>query len=293
MAAVFVEDDRENIEKTPYASLSSSVLAQVSSDKIKENDLDKIIPFVRVKNHYDRPFCEGLRFEKESQAADCSGFYIGNGYLMSAGHCFVSPDETVVDGKSELCTKKKWVTNYLISNTDQGGNTHVNDSDLYSCEKIVVAKNTRDIDFAIVKIKGDLSRLQAVKLNFNEVQRGDKVSLAGHPSGLPLKYTGGATVYSNSKSQSYFKSDLDSFFGNSGSPIFDEKLNVVAVLTAGEVDYYLDEARDCVDLNVCNGVNRLCPVYSSQYGASGSMGTKLSAIKAVTDSLNLNLFKDK
>ncbi|EQC46978.1 trypsin [Bacteriovorax sp. BSW11_IV] len=291
-AAVFVNDDRENIEKTPYQSLSSSVLAQISSDKIKDSELEKIIPFMRVKNHYDRPFCEGIRFEKESQASDCSGFYIGDGLLMSAGHCFVEPSETIVEGNNDLCKNKKWVTNYLVSNTGPNGNIHLDNSDVYLCEKIVVALNTRVIDFAIVKIKGDLSKLQALKLNFNEVQRGDRVSVAGYPTGLPLKYAANASVYSNSKSQSYFKSDLDTFAGNSGSPIFDKKLNVVAVLTAGEVDYYLDEARDCVDVNVCNGVNRLCNVFSSQYGASGSMGTKLSSIKAVTDKLNLKIFKN-
>src|SRR5690606_31241044 len=115
---------------------------------IKESELEKIIPFTRTKNHYDRPFCEGIRFEKESQASDCSGFYIGNGFLMSAGHCFVEPSETIVEGNNDLCKNKKCIINYLVSNTDPSGNIHLDNSDVYSCEKIVMAPYTRAIDFA-------------------------------------------------------------------------------------------------------------------------------------------------
>ena len=57
----------------------------------------------------------------------------------------------------------------------------------------------------------------------------------GHPSGLPLKVTAGATVRSHKRD--FYVANLDSFEGNSGSPVFNENYEVAGILVRGEVDF--------------------------------------------------------
>ena len=76
--------------------------------------------------------------------------------------------------------------------------------------------------------------------------RGDA---SGHPSGLPRKITANASVTDN-ESRTRFTTNLDSFGGNSGSPIFASPSNLlIGILVEGRPDY--------VPRGSCNVVNQL------------------------------------
>jgi len=63
------------------------------------------------------------------------------------------------------------------------------------------------------------------------------VHIIGHPVGLPAKYAAGAQVRDNS-SAAYFVANLDSFGGNSGSPVFNAETHFVeGVLVRGDTDF--------------------------------------------------------
>ena len=77
--------------------------------------------------------------------------------------------------------------------------------------------------------------------------------MLGHPSGLPMKYTGGAKAFEIE--DNYFTTNLDSFGGNSGSPVFNAKtLEVEGILVRGDVDYTPDEfeGESCRRVNTCD-----------------------------------------
>ncbi|MGZ4885265.1 MAG: hypothetical protein ACXV5H_07070 [Halobacteriota archaeon] len=46
-----------------------------------------------------------------------------------------------------------------------------------------------------------------------------RVHMIGHPAGLPTNFAGGAAVRSN-KPCAFFVANLDTYAGNSGSPVF-------------------------------------------------------------------------
>jgi hypothetical protein len=77
-----------------------------------------------------------------------------------------------------------------------------------------------------------------------------EVHVIGHPVGLPTKVAGGAAVREN-KQPAFFVANLDTYGGNSGSPVFNSSNHVVeGVLVRGDTDF--------VAQGDCN-VSLVCP----------------------------------
>jgi hypothetical protein len=73
----------------------------------------------------------------------------------------------------------------------------------------------------------------------------DQVFLLGHPLGLPLVFSPSAEISDNSNPV-YFKTRVNSFRGNSGSPLFNAKTFLVeGILVRGEEDLQFDEINQC------------------------------------------------
>jgi hypothetical protein len=85
--------------------------------------------------------------------------------------------------------------------------------------------------------------------------------VVGHPSGLPVTIAGGATVQLHR--QTFFQADLDTYQGNSGSPVFNGdrlragELFVEGILVRGEVDFEQDTP--CL-------LSRRCPLFKGCRG---------------------------
>jgi hypothetical protein len=77
-------------------------------------------------------------------------------------------------------------------------------------------------------------------LRFRKVSKartGRSLYVVGHPCGLPQKYAPGAAIRHNSP-KNYFVANLDTYGGNSGSPVFDARTHrVEGVLVRGETDF--------------------------------------------------------
>ena len=82
----------------------------------------------------------------------------------------------------------------------------------------------------------------------------------GHPSGLPLKYADGARVFETEND--YFSTNLDTFGGNSGSPVFNaDTLEVEGILVRGDTDYVMDfesNGERCMKVNICDQERENC-----------------------------------
>ncbi len=79
---------------------------------------------------------------------------------------------------------------------------------------------------------------------------GQSLFVIGHPNGLPTKFADDAKVRENTPA-SYFVANLDTYGGNSGSPVFNrENYQVEGILVRGDTDF--------VSHNGCN-VSMVCP----------------------------------
>jgi hypothetical protein len=69
------------------------------------------------------------------------------------------------------------------------------------------------------------------------VAKGQPLFVIGHPNGLPTKFADGAQVRGNAH-KDFFVANLDTYGGNSGSPVFNAvSLEVEGILVRGENDF--------------------------------------------------------
>jgi hypothetical protein len=94
------------------------------------------------------------------------------------------------------------------------------------------------VDFALVRLDRTIPNHLPLVLDLDGgVKKGTVVYVLGYPLGLPLKLADGALV-SSVLDAGYFVANLDTFGGNSGSPVFNASTNQVeGILVRGGADF--------------------------------------------------------
>lgn len=177
--------------------------------------------------------CKDERFANQKVLPVCTGFLIAPDILMTAGHCVRT---------QSACDNYVWVFNY----TDK--TTNIAKKNVYSCKQVIGQNYGASIfnvkDYAIIKLDRKSEREPLEVRTKGSVDRGDDVAVIGHPSGLPLKIADNAKVMKNYPFT--FKTNLDTFAGNSGSPVINVREGVVeGILVQGADDYVIDRASSC------------------------------------------------
>ncbi len=108
---------------------------------------------------------------------DCTGTHLGNGYVITAGHCFWAPptlqrDLNCADVKIEWGVRKS-----------------MQPQSVSQCEKIVFEVNTYFHDFAIIKVSPIPTESIAPDMQRRAVI-GDTITVFSHPKGEPLQWSG-------------------------------------------------------------------------------------------------------
>lgn len=242
---VYGDDDRKDIfesTNTLYKTLARSTAAMISSGQLEEREGDMVE--ITGTTLEEDGICSDARFAKQITAANCSGFLVGDQYLVTAGHCIESIND---------CSRYSWVFDYA-NETSEKTNHIVSKSAVYTCTQIISRALDRatDNDFALVKLDRKVEGRSPLKFRTSgKIADKNALVVIGHPSGLPSKIADGANVRSNSNKY-YFQATLDTFGGNSGSAVFDTKTGVVeGILVRGERDYISDPVKGCSRPKVC------------------------------------------
>jgi hypothetical protein len=232
--SIYGDDDRVDYYQINNKNIQK--LTDSIATRIAVNDISVTNNSYTLKNKefgFIHQLCNAERFSKQNTAGDCTGFLISENKLVTAGHCVQNNFD---------CKNSYWLFDYKMKNEADKlikGSTR----NLFKCKKIINKKVTylknnskgADIDVAIVELDRKTSRA-ALTLSRGRVLQGQDLMVLGHPKGLPLKMANNATALSLRKNSFY--SNLDTYSGNSGSPVFNEKtLEVVGVLTAGKMDF--------------------------------------------------------
>lgn len=160
--------------------------------------------------------------------AYCSGFLVGADLVATAGHCVRSAKD---------CENLRLVFNWSLSTPDQD-NSLVYTSDVYSCAALI--KNnveSNGADFAVIRLdRIPINRVPLMVRRSGEVQSGERLTMMGHPAGIPLKIASGASV--RSVFPAFFSANTDSYGGNSGSAVYNADTGEVeGILVRGEMDF--------------------------------------------------------
>lgn len=231
---IYGDDNRVDVADYPDVNvqeLASSVAAMISTDSI---DDEGNLSGETLSDYYG--LCEDQRFQDELVAASCTGFLVDEDLIVTAGHCI---------GTSAVCTGEKWVFGY------HNGKSSVSTDDVYECSEIVslAYSSSQYLDYAVVRLDRKVEGRKPLRFNRVGVANvGDDLIIMGHPTGMSLKIADSASV--RSVENEYFVANLDSFGGNSGSPVFNaSSLEVEGILVRGETDYINENG--CTVVNTC------------------------------------------
>ncbi len=178
----------------------------------------------------------------------CTGFLVGEDILVTAGHCVT--EETP-------CESYSWVFGY------NEGTTRFANEDIYRCKEVLshelVDEKYKLKDYTVLRLDRKVEGRAPLKFRRKgKPNWGEELVIIGHPYGLPQKIADGAKVKSGNllgafkpistfmRKQDFFISNLDSFVGNSGSPVFNrESGEVEGILIEGADDFRDDEEEGC------------------------------------------------
>lgn len=257
---IYGEDNRKDVfESTDsdLVELSRSTAAMIPSTKIF---MSSGIATIKGDTLESRGICSDERFASQMTAANCSGFLVSENVLVTAGHCIKSEAD---------CKNYKWVFDYKMDSAKQDS-MKVESSDVYSCTRIIARsldQFSKD-DYAVIQLDRKSTRRPLSFRKSGKVATGESVVVIGHPSGLPTKIADGAKVRSHAGK--YFVANLDTYGGNSGSAVFNQRTGEVeGILVRGENDYVQSE-RGCMVSNKC-----------SNDGCRGEDVTYITNIKAL------------
>lgn len=232
---VYGKDDRVEVyEAAPLQRrLAHSVAAVMGGDMPLENGRVKL-ELQEFKTAFS--LCRDERFFGQPVGAVCTASLVAPDLVLTAGHCVPSP---------QSCPGKKFVFGFVMGQREEWPDT-VPASDVYSCAEILASANGETRDFAVIRLDRPVKDRATLALNRAAPPApDDKVFVIGTPLGLPLKVASGARV--RNLEMDSFMTDLDTFGGNSGSPVFNAATGLIeGILIAGGQDL---EVRDenCVN----------------------------------------------
>ncbi|MDO9180998.1 MAG: serine protease [Bacteriovorax sp.] len=168
----------------------------------------------------------------------CTGFLVGEDLLATAGHCF----------RNQYACDNQLIAFDVDADSEIPRGFKTVDKNIYHCKEIVaqVYGEGIDQDYAIIKLDRKSQRPSLKIRKSGIISTLDKVYLIGHPLGLPLVYSSAAVISENSNA-AFFKTRINSFHGNSGSPLINEKTQLVeGILVRGEEDLVSDRDNQCL-----------------------------------------------
>lgn len=190
--------------------------------------------------------CPDERFAKYTSNAFCSGFLVAPDILVTAGHCISS---------QFMCDDHRWVFDYRQDLMPYGDDKAlIQTKNIYKCKEIITTALNSDTeaDYAVIRLDRPVTDREPLKYRTEgKVPDSAKLVAIGHPSGIGTVITPNGFVRSNNHPQ-YFITTLDTFGGNSGSAVINEKTGrVEGILVRGDEDYHLDPAAGCMRPSHC------------------------------------------
>jgi hypothetical protein len=227
---IYGTDDRIDVFQLPAgADLDdvSSVVALFRDTEVTNNGNGTST--LRTENFgTSRNLCPGERFREQPRGAFCSGFLVAADIIATAGHCINDGNVTTV----------RFVFGFRMRDATTA-ETVINNGEIYSGVAIIGRQEVGDgPDWALVRIDRPVINHRIAPIRrAGRIGDSQAVHVIGHPSGLPTKFAGGAAVRNNQPNE-FFVANLDTYGGNSGSPVFNSNTHEVeGILVRGESDF--------------------------------------------------------
>lgn len=192
-------------------------------------------------------FCPEEKFTNQPVPGDCTGFLIAPDLLLTAGHCVEI---------EKFCDDHDWVFDFQLDDVSKKAPQYLKAEQVYSCKRVVrhELNLSLGLDYGIVELDRRVKGREVLTIEENpRFQSKTKLTVIGSPSGLPLKVAGNGRLRSTLH-PFFVVSTLDTYKGNSGSPVFNSETgSVEGILVRGEEDFSPDRERMCLKSKRCEG----------------------------------------
>jgi hypothetical protein len=251
------KDYYEIVKNADYQKAAESVAAFIPPEHYHLDG--KGIQLITTPLGISASLCSGESYSDQPSAAYCTGFVVGSDLVATAGHCVRDDWKSV-----------RIVFNYRIVQDHQSRHLDtIGANDVYAPTEVVAQEvDSNGVDFAVLRVDRSIQSHPPLNLRpEGSITQNEGVYTLGYPAGLPLKLAADASVRTVSLA-GYFVSNLDTFGGNSGSPVLNAATHQVeGILVRGDHDW--------VTLGSCQ-VALVCPSYT---GCRGEDATLISALK--------------
>jgi V8-like Glu-specific endopeptidase len=238
---IYGPDDRQDVYEVTnpdLLSISQATVAILEDYEITDNGNDtydlNTIPYTDYLN-----LCEGQPFVNQPTAGFCSGVLVAPDIIATAGHC-IAMDEDCAAYQTR-CEELRFVFGFQMTDESTAVTT-LPEEDVYSCKSgdgLIDCSFSYygGADWALIRLdRPVVSRTPLPVRQSGTIAELTPVGVAGHPASLPQKIAVNAEV--RSVETEFFVANLDTYGGNSGSPVYNTNDYVVeGILVRGEVDY--------------------------------------------------------
>ncbi|GGG05987.1 hypothetical protein GCM10010912_58310 [Paenibacillus albidus] len=229
LEAIYDTDDRVDLFRVNDKNIIEQADSVVSLFK-NENivDLGNGFSELKIKTTGELyNFCRVEPFNDQPSGAFCTGFLVSSDIIATAGHCI---------NESNL-HEIRFIFGFRMLD-EKTAQTQIRNSEIYKGIKIIGHQlENNGSDWALIKLNRKVNNHNPLQIRMNGIiSNQEKLHVIGHPIGLPVKYAGNAKVKKNEDS-SFFLGSLDTYGGNSGSPVFNSKGVVEGILVRGATDF--------------------------------------------------------
>lgn len=185
--------------------------------------------------------CSDEVFRDQRVAAFCSGVLVADDVVATAAHCVVDAGESVAG--------IAFVFGFaMASKTD--ATTGLDASQVFRAKRRLAWNATKSEDWALIQLDRPTGRTPARLRTSGTASLYDDLYVVGHPRGLPAKFADGAQVLSDDD-PTLLVANLDTYGGNSGSPVFGPTDEVEGLLIRGGSDFDWNEKDRCYASVAC------------------------------------------
>jgi V8-like Glu-specific endopeptidase len=273
--AIYVKDDRieaadvaSRIRHTKISAVQRSVKATaalVKRSKLQPTQPGWQLQLASFRPLAGLPLCQNESFAKQRVGSYCTAFLIAPNLVATAGHCIDWGDVDLSDSSRNASAI---VFGFELRNGVE--RQDFTRDEVYQIGRIIEryreGKDETLRDFAVLELQESVPPRIAQPLRVAGAARmkvgvDTQLGVMGHPSGLAKKVSFDFETNRalEEGSATGFRGQLNTFHGNSGSPVlfYDEPDVVAGILVAGESDYLIEG--QCVrtavyaSMEMCNG----------------------------------------
>ncbi len=226
--------------------------------------------------------CPDEPFRDQPLAGMCAGVLVAADLVATAGHCISCDRDSGVAVVFDFVMEDEFTATTTFR-ADQ----------VYGVDEVIGCHEGYP-DWGLIRLdRRVVGRTPLPLRRSGRVPDGQLLLVIGHPWGVPRKYDAGATVQQNTE-PTFFQANLDTYQGNSGSPVINlDSMQVEGIVCRGMDDFVEDMALGCDRSLVCPDAG--CPSDDGAQWEDVTRATTFSMMVPVydvylgTDPLHLDL----